>query len=96
MPVTTPARTLLDLAEVLTPRQLERAVHEPQYRRLTSPLPSMPCSRATADDGDGGTEGVQTRGYNVLGITWRGRHDDVTTIATQLRALLAGRSRRPG
>jgi hypothetical protein len=37
--VSTPARTLLDLAEVLTPQQLERAVHETEYRRLTSPLP---------------------------------------------------------
>ena len=37
--VTTPARTLLDLAEVLRPQQLERAVHEAEYRRLTSPLP---------------------------------------------------------
>jgi hypothetical protein len=36
--VTTPARTLLDLAEVLAPHQLERAVHETEYRRLTSPL----------------------------------------------------------
>ena len=38
IPVTNPARTLLDLAEQLTPRQLERAVHEAEYRRLTSPL----------------------------------------------------------
>ena len=39
IPVTTPARTLLDLAEVLTSsQQLERAVHEAEYRRLTSPL----------------------------------------------------------
>jgi very-short-patch-repair endonuclease len=38
IPVTTPARTLLDLAAVLTPHQLERAVHETEYRRLTSPL----------------------------------------------------------
>ena len=39
IPVTTPARTSLDLAEVLTSRgQLERAIHEAEYRRLTSPL----------------------------------------------------------
>jgi very-short-patch-repair endonuclease len=39
IPVTTPARTLLDLAEVLTSRQqLERAIHQAEYRRLTSPL----------------------------------------------------------
>jgi very-short-patch-repair endonuclease len=38
IPVTTPARTLLDLAAVLRPHQLERAVHETEYRRLTSPL----------------------------------------------------------
>jgi very-short-patch-repair endonuclease len=38
IPVTTPARTLLDLAEQLTPQRLERAVHEAEYRRLTSPL----------------------------------------------------------
>jgi very-short-patch-repair endonuclease len=38
IPVTTPARTLLDLAEVLDPHRLERAVHETEFRRLTSPL----------------------------------------------------------
>jgi hypothetical protein len=38
IPVTTPARTLLDLAGALTPPQLERAIHETEYRRLTSPL----------------------------------------------------------
>jgi hypothetical protein len=37
IPITTPARTLLDLAEVLPPHQLERAVHETEFRRLTSP-----------------------------------------------------------
>jgi hypothetical protein len=38
MPVTTPARTLLDLADVLDLLQLEWAVHETEYRRLASPL----------------------------------------------------------
>jgi Protein of unknown function (DUF559) len=38
IPVTTPARTLLDLAEVLTPDKLERAVNEAEVRRLTSPV----------------------------------------------------------
>jgi hypothetical protein len=38
IPVTNPARTLLDLAEVLDRHQLERAVHETEFRRLTSPL----------------------------------------------------------
>jgi very-short-patch-repair endonuclease len=32
--VTTPARTLIDLADVLTPRQLERALDEAHYLRL--------------------------------------------------------------
>jgi very-short-patch-repair endonuclease len=34
IPVTTPARTLIDLADVLTPRQLERAFDEAEYLRL--------------------------------------------------------------
>jgi len=38
IPVTTPTRTLLDLAEVISFHQLERAVHETEFRRLTSPL----------------------------------------------------------
>ena len=38
IPVTTPARTLLDLAAILTSHQLERALHEAEYRRLASPL----------------------------------------------------------
>jgi very-short-patch-repair endonuclease len=39
IPVTTPARTLLDLAEVINPDQLERAINEAEVRRLASPLP---------------------------------------------------------
>jgi very-short-patch-repair endonuclease len=34
LPLTTPARTLLDLADVLTPHRLERACHQAEYRRL--------------------------------------------------------------
>jgi hypothetical protein len=37
VPVTTPARTLLDLAAILTPHDLERAANEAEIRRLTSP-----------------------------------------------------------
>jgi len=35
--VTTPARTLVDLADVLTPKQLTRAVNEAQVQRLITP-----------------------------------------------------------
>ena len=35
--VTTPARTLVDLADVLTPNQLTRAVNEARVRRLVTP-----------------------------------------------------------
>jgi very-short-patch-repair endonuclease len=38
IPVTTAARTLFDLATVLTPQQLEHAFNEAQVRRLTSPV----------------------------------------------------------
>src|SRR4051794_9672829 len=37
IPVTTPARTLLDLASVLTEQQLKAAFNEAEVRRLTSP-----------------------------------------------------------
>jgi very-short-patch-repair endonuclease len=37
MPITTPARTLVDLAEVLPLRTLERALSEAQIRRLVRP-----------------------------------------------------------
>jgi len=37
--VTNPARTLFDLASVVTPQQLEHALNEAEIRRLTSPLP---------------------------------------------------------
>jgi predicted transcriptional regulator of viral defense system len=40
IPVTTPARTLFDLAAVLSPRQLQHALNEAEIRRLTSPIPS--------------------------------------------------------
>jgi very-short-patch-repair endonuclease len=36
IPTTTPARTLLDLGAVLTPRQHERAVHEAEVQRLVT------------------------------------------------------------
>jgi hypothetical protein len=39
IPVTNPARTLFDLASVVTPQQLEHALNEAEVRRLTSPLP---------------------------------------------------------
>jgi hypothetical protein len=41
IPVTTSPRTLLDLATVLTKHQLERAVHEAEYRQILDPL-SLP------------------------------------------------------
>jgi hypothetical protein len=37
IPVTTPARTLFDLAAILTLRELERAANEAEVRRLASP-----------------------------------------------------------
>jgi hypothetical protein len=54
IPVTTPARTLFDLAGVLTPQQLERVVDQAEIRRLTSPtslgalLARHPGRRGTA------------------------------------------------
>jgi very-short-patch-repair endonuclease len=38
IPVTNPARTLFDLASVLTQQQLEHALNEAEIRRLSSPL----------------------------------------------------------
>jgi very-short-patch-repair endonuclease len=51
--VTTPARTLVDLADVLTPKQLTRAVNEAQVQRLITPqelttLPTRYPGRRTA------------------------------------------------
>jgi predicted transcriptional regulator of viral defense system len=37
IPVTTPARTLLDLADVIPPNQLDRALNEAEIRRLEGP-----------------------------------------------------------
>jgi very-short-patch-repair endonuclease len=39
IPVTNPARTLFDLAAVVTQQQLEHALNEAEIRRLTSPFP---------------------------------------------------------
>jgi Protein of unknown function (DUF559) len=62
IPVTTPARTLLDLAAILTPHELERAANEAEVRRLTSPTslealvarypgrPGTPAIKALLDD----------------------------------------------
>ncbi|MEA2390075.1 MAG: hypothetical protein QOK31_184 [Solirubrobacteraceae bacterium] len=38
IPVTTPARTLLDLASILDPSAFERALHEAEVQRLHGPL----------------------------------------------------------
>jgi very-short-patch-repair endonuclease len=54
IPVTTPARTLLDLADVLDPASLTRAVNEARLRHLTTPhdlaetLSNAPGRRTTA------------------------------------------------
>jgi len=53
--VTTPARTLFDLAAVVSPAQLEHAFNEVEYRRLSSPtsldalLARYPRRRGTAN-----------------------------------------------
>jgi very-short-patch-repair endonuclease len=39
IPVTNPARTLFDLAAVISEQQLEHALNEAEIRRLTSPVP---------------------------------------------------------
>ncbi len=39
IPITTPPRTLLDLAIVLTPHRLERALDQAEHLRLTDPVP---------------------------------------------------------
>jgi Protein of unknown function (DUF559) len=61
IPVTTPARTLFDLAGVLTPQQLERAIDQAEIRRLGDALsldalvgryprrPGVPAIRAILD-----------------------------------------------
>ena len=55
IPVTTPARTLFDLAGVVSHDQLEHAFNEAEYRRLTSPtsldvlLARYPGRRGTAN-----------------------------------------------
>jgi very-short-patch-repair endonuclease len=39
IPVTTPARTLFDLAAITEPHELERAFNQAEYHGLTSPVP---------------------------------------------------------
>lgn len=39
IPVTTPVRTLFDLAAVLRPEHLEKTFNQAEYRQLTSPVP---------------------------------------------------------
>ncbi len=41
IPVTTPARTLFDLAAVLRPNELDRALNEAEIRRLPGPQPLL-------------------------------------------------------
>jgi hypothetical protein len=45
--VTTPARTLVDLADVLTPKQLTRAVNEAQVQRPSFPPSASPTSASS-------------------------------------------------
>jgi Protein of unknown function (DUF559) len=172
IPVTTPARTLYDLASVLPSHRLERAATEAEIRRLTSPtsldalvaryprragnaairallaaqaigrnvtrrelelrflgfldeaglprpqvnamvdLPSRPrevdClwvhrrlvaeldgfsthgTRAAFEEDRARDRALQAAGYRVVRITWRQLHEERTTVARQLQALLAG------
>ncbi len=55
IPVTTPPRTLLDLAAVLDPRQVERAINEAEIRRLTDPT-----SLGDLVERHGGRPGIRT------------------------------------
>jgi very-short-patch-repair endonuclease len=48
IPVTTVARTLVDLADVLSPAAFRRAVHEADYRRLHAPLVPIPGRKGAA------------------------------------------------
>src|SRR3954451_4151843 len=56
--VTTPARTLFDLAAVVSPDQLEHAFNETEYRRLTSP--GLPRCHPRAIPGPTRNPGNQT------------------------------------
>jgi very-short-patch-repair endonuclease len=47
IPVTTPARTLVDLADVLTQTQLDRAIAEADYLRLHAPIAAIPGRRGS-------------------------------------------------
>ena len=49
IPVTTVPRTLLDLAAVVTPHRLERAVHEAEVLRLSDKLSLLDLAAATLD-----------------------------------------------
>ena len=50
IPVTTPARTLLDLAAVLRPPELERCLEQAEVRHLGDGTSLQTCSIATASD----------------------------------------------
>jgi hypothetical protein len=73
IPITTPARTLLDLAEVLPPRQLETALHEATLKGLATDLGDV-IARANG-----------RRGAAVLS----GLLDDAPTRSTLERDFLA-------
>jgi hypothetical protein len=47
IPVTTPARTILDLAATLSERALERTLDQAEIQRLTDYPPSMPWHERT-------------------------------------------------
>jgi hypothetical protein len=63
LPLTSPARTLLDLAETLTPRQLERAVDEALVKHIVRPSTRhWPASTSTSCGAPSGSPSRSTAG----------------------------------
>ena len=60
--VTTPARTLVDLADVLTPNQLTRAVNEAQVQRLVTAAELTTLYSAGSRSSIGTPRASRTRG----------------------------------
>ena len=87
IPVTTPARTLADIAPRLTDRQLTRAIHE---SRRNGALPD-PALGACARDAL-----ALELGFATLRVTWRRLHREPERLAHQLRSILTDRERRGG
>ncbi len=94
IPVTTLARTLVDLCSVLSDHDLERTVRQAEILRLVDLTEMTAIPSAFEDDRVRDAE-LTLAGWTVVRVTWRRISREPDTVAAILRRLLEQRAAAP-